>query len=319
MAVTTVASGVPSRRTLLAALAAGFAGCGGRSASTPTVTPLDPATSTPTPQRPSALVDALGSSRFEANIVCPGNVPCFHLLEDDAYPGRVVVPGRESVTAEVPTATMTTYNLSDERLVLGTPVRVSKWTGIYWAPTHAVDVPNDVVVLEPGETVERTVTMDGRGDGTYAVVEAGYFGDPREPPTVQEPGRPRRLAGERSRFGALFEVVGSDWTPSPDPDVPAERDDSTLLVRPDRSGERELVLELSDQSEGIPLIPETVTAHPPTKQAVFGLTREGIERVRLPTDGTAMWYLENGLLSPLDITPDRAVRLDDIVFHATLE
>lgn len=282
------------------------------------MTPLDPATSTPTRQRPPELVDALGSSTFEANIVCPGNVPCFHLLEEHADPERVVVPGRETVTTEVPESTLTTYNLSDERLVLGTPVRVSKWTGIYWAPTHGVDVPNDVVVLEPGETVERTVSMEGRSDGIYAVVEVGYFGDPRQPATVREAGRPRRLAGDTSRFGALFEVVGSDWTPSTDADVPTERDGATLLLHPDRSGDRELVLERSSQSEGIPLVPETVAAHPPTKNAILGLERSGIERVRLPTDGTAMWYLESGLISPLDITPDRAVRLDDIVFHATI-
>lgn len=306
---------VPSRRAVLAVVGT-LAGCGEQRVSMPTATPTPTRTETPIPE---TVRDALGASRFEGDPPCPGAVPCYHRLSKGASPETVVVPDRERLTPEQPEATMTTYNLGDEPLVLGTPARVYKWTDLLWAPTYGVDVPNDVRVVDSGETIERTVDVEGLGDGRYAVVEAGYFGSPRDPPTVRpaEAG-PRRLAGESFRFGAQFEVEGSDWTPTLD-EVPTERDGETVVVRPDRDADRDLLLETSDQSEGVPLVPESVAAHPPTKNAVLTLARDGVERVRMPTDGTAKWYLRHSLIYLMELEPDRTLRLDDLLFTVRVE
>lgn len=306
---------VPSRRAVLAAVGA-LAGCGKQRVTTPSATRTPTSTETPIPE---TVRDALGASRFEGDPPCPGAVPCYHRISKGASPRKAVVPDRERLTPEHPGTTMTTYDLGDEPLVLGTPARLYKWTDLLWAPIHGVDVPNDVRVVDPGETVERTVEIDGLGDGRYAVVEAGYFGSPRDPPTVRpDPAEPRRLAGEFFRFGAQFEVEGSEWTLGPE-DVPTERDGETLLVRPDRDGDRELVLEPSEQSEGVPLVPETLAAHPPTRDAVLGLRRDGVERVRMPTRGTALWYLKKAQIYLVELTPERTLRLDDLLFTVRTE
>lgn len=306
---------MPSRRAILAAVGA-LAGCGEQRVSTPTATPTRTPTETPLPE---TVTDALGASRFEGDPPCPGAVPCYHRLSENADLETVVVPEREQLTPENPETTATTYNLGDEPLVLGTPVRTYKWTGLWWAPTFGIDVPDDVRVVDSGGSLERTLDVDGRRDGRFAVVEYGYFGSPRDPPTVRpDPAEPRQLAGESFRFGAQLEVAGSDWGLSAD-DVPAERDGATLVVHPDRDGDRELVLEAADQSEGVPLVPEALAAHPPTKNAVLGLEREGVERVRMPTDGVARWYLRHGMIYLVELDPDRTLRLDDLLFTVRVE
>lgn len=294
-----------------------LAGCGERRIARPTATATPAATPTATPL-PDAVADALGDSRFEGDPPCPGAVPCFHRLSEHATPETVVVPDRERLTPERPETTMRTYDLADEPLVLGTPARVYKWTGLLWAPTDGVDVPEDVRVLDPGESLERTLDLSTRGDGRYALVESGYFGSPREPATVRPDEGPRQLAGEFFRFGAQFEVAGSDWTLEAG-DVPTERDDGTVRVHPDRDGDRELVLERSDQEEGVPLVPETLAAHPPTRDAVLALREDGVARVRMPTTGTAMWYLEHAQIYLLELDSDVTLRLDDLLFTARLE
>lgn len=308
---------MPSRRALLAAVGA-LAGCPERRLTTPTPTATPAPTTTETPV-PPAVAEALGASRFEGDPPCPGAVPCYHRISKGASPETVVIPDRERLTPEAPETTTTAYNLGEEPLVLGTPARVFKWTGLLWAPTHGVDVPNDVRVLDPGETLERTVDVEGRGDGRYAIVEYGYFGSPRDPATVRpDAAKPRRLAGEFFRFGAQFEVRGSEWSLAREP-VPTERDGETLLVRPDRDGDRTLVLETSDQSEGVPLVPETVAAHPPTRDAVLALGEDGVERVRMPTSGAAMWYVEHAMIYLVELGADRTLRLDDLLFTARVE
>lgn len=309
---------MPSRRAVLAALLA-LGGCSRPDPSTPTATPASTSTPAETPY-PAAVTDPLGDTRFDYDPPCPGAVPCFHRYSGDETPETIVVPDRERMTPDHPEATMATFNLGEEPLVLGTPARTFTWTDLDWAPTYAVDVPDDVVVLEPGETLERTVTMESLADGLHSVVEFGYFGEPRDPPTVRpDESEPRRLAGDSFRFGAMFEVEGSGWWPTMDDDVVTEWDGETLLLSPERAGDHEVVLELSDQTEGLPLVPETVAAHPPTKNAVLALNREGVERVRMPDTGVTTWYIENGLLFPRDLDPELTLRLDDLLFTVRLE
>lgn len=294
-----------------------LAGCGNRRGSGATT-----ATRTPTAtevQVPDAVANALGASRFEGDPPCPGAVPCYHRIREHATPEKVVVPERERLTPDQPETTMTTYNLGRDPLIVGTPARVFKWTGLLWAPVYGVDVPKDVDVIDPGGSIERTVDIERLGDGRYAVVESGYFGSPRDPATVRpDEAKPRRLAGEFFRFGAQFEVSGSEWTLETG-EVPTERDGETLVVHPDREGDRELVLETSDQSEGVPLVPETLAAHPPTRDAVLSLDRDGVERVRMPTVGTAKWYIEHAQIYLLELESDSTLRLDDLRFTARLE
>lgn len=208
---------------------------------------------------------------------------------------------------------MTVHNLGDEQLVVADPVRVYKWTDIHWAPTHPVDVPNDVRTVAPGGALERTLDLEELGDGRYALVEYGYFGEPRDPSTVRPDEARRRLSGEFFRFGAQFVVKGSDWAPSRD-DVPTERDGATAVVYPDHEGDRHLVLEMDDDSEGLPVVPEAMAAHPPTKNAVLTLAEAGVERVRLPTVGTARWYLEHGIIFLQEIESDQTLRYEDLRF-----
>lgn len=296
---------------------AALAGCGRQRTARPTPTTTPVATTTAAPV-PTTVADALGDSRFEGDPPCPGAVPCFHRLSEHASPEKIVVPDRERLTPDHPEATTETFNLGTESLVLGTPARVYKWTGLQWAPTHGADVPGDVDVLQPGASIERTLEQSARGDGRYALVEHGYFGSPRDPVTVRPEGEPRRLAGEFSRFGAQFVVEGSTWTLERE-GLPTERDGATVVVRPDGGGDRTLVLETDDADEGIPLVPESVAAHPPTKDAVLALGEDGVERVRMPTDGTAIWYLRHALIYLLKLEPDRTLRLDDLLFTARIE
>lgn len=307
---------MPRRRAVLAGLGAALAGCGEIGPVTPTATSTatPPPTETPIPF-PDAVASAFVESRFDHHIACPAAVPCFHRFSRHAEPETVVVPDVELATPAEPTVTTTTYNLATEPLVLADPAWTGTWTDIHWPRTAPADVPAGVVVVEPGETLERTFHLDERGDGTYAVVETGYFGEPREPPTVDPEGEPSRLRGETFRFGALFEVQGSDWAIEPDDDVATVRDGSTLQVAPDRPGTRELVLAASDDDAGLPVVPESVAAHPPTKNAIFGLTRDGIETVRMPTDGTAPWWIRQARIFPVDPDPERTLRLNDVLFH----
>ena len=214
---------------------------------------------------------------------------------------------------------MAVHNLGAQQLVLAHPLRVYKWTDIHWAPTCGVDVPDDVRIVEPGGTFERPLDLDGLGDGRYALVEYGYFGSVRDPPTVRpDEAAPRRLNGEFFRFGAQFVVEGSDWAPTRD-DVPTERDGETVVVYPDHDGDSVLVFEASDQSEGLPVMPEALAAHPPTKNAVLTLAEEDVERVRLPTAGVARWFLEHGIVFRQEIEPDLTLRFDDLRFTIRTE
>lgn len=310
---------MPSRRALLAALAA-LGGCSGRDAVTPTGTPTATPVPTPTPHPvPEEVREAIANAELEDRPVCPAAVPCFHRLSRHDDLETVVVPDRERIGPEHPEATLTTYNFGTEPLVLGSPAWIGKWTDIHWAPTVGPDVPDHVRVVESGESLEWTVRYDEGGDGTYGLVEAGYFGEPREPPTVRPDGEPARLRGDTFRFGAIFEVEGSGWELTGDPDVPTERRGDTLVVHPERDGEETLLVEAADKSTGLPLVEESVAAHPPTKRAVLVLRREGVERIRMPTDGTASWYLRHALGFPQDVEDDQALRLADVVFYARVE
>ncbi len=308
---------MPSRRALLTLLTGSLAGCYEADITTPTPTATEPpATPTPVPVS-QEVIEALNDRDIEGSPACPGAVPCFHRYDRHARPETIAVPSTERVTPSQPETTITTYNFGNDTLVLGTPVWVGKWTDLHWTPTIGPDVPNDVVVVEANETIERTFRIGDRGDGLYAVIEEGYFGEPRDPATQQpDTGGPRELRGDTFRFGAVFSVEGSTWELTRDDDVPVEQDGETLYVHPDRTGDRELVLDAVDQTEGLPLIHETIAAHPPTKHAIFGLTRDGVTQVRMPSDGTAMWYLAHGVLFPLDIHEDRVLRLHDVVFNA---
>jgi len=308
-----------SRRAVLGALTA-LGGCANRDVVPPTGTPTATPPQTPTPHPvPEEVEEAIANAELEDGPVCPATVPCFHRLSRHDDLETVVVPSRERIGPEHPEATLITYNFGTEPLVLGSPAWTGKWTDIHWVPTVGPDVPDDVRVVESGESLERTVRYDGGGDGIYALVEAGYFGDPREPPTVRPDGKPARLRGETFRFGAIFEVEGSEWELAGDPDVPTERRGDTLVVHPERDGEETFLVEAADKSEGLPLVEESVAAHPPTKRAILALRRDGVERVRMPTDGTAWWYLWHAMVFPQDVEDDQALRLADVVFHARAE
>lgn len=308
---------MPSRRAVLAAVGA-LAGCAERRVTRPTETATAVSTPTVTPL-PDDVAAELGDSRFEGDPPCPGAVPCYHRLAEDARPQALAVPERERLTPDDPATTVTVHNLGDEQLVLADPLRTYKWTDIHWAPTHGVDVPDGVRTVEPGGTLERGLDLENRGDGRYALVEYGYFGGVREPATVRpDEAEPRRLNGEFFRFGAQFEVTGAEWAPTRD-DVPTERDDDGVVVHPDRPGDRELVLEASDESEGLPVVPEALAAHPPTKNAVLTLAEADVERVRLPTVGTARWYLEHGIVYRREVEPDLTLRHDDLRFTIRTE
>lgn len=310
---------MPPRRAVLAALGA-LAGCSARDVVTPTATPAERPDPTPTPHPvPDEVAEAIANTDLEDGPVCPAAVPCFHRLSRHDDVETVVVPGRERISPNHPKVTLTTYNFGTEPLVLGTPAWTGKWTDVHWAPTVGPDVPADVRVVESGGSLERTLRYDAGGDGLYALVEEGYFGEPREPPTVRPEGEPRELRGETFRFGAILEVAGSGWELEADVDVEREREGETLIVEPDREGAETLVLEAADQSEGLPLVEESVAAHPPTKNAVLALRRDGVERVQLPTDGTAWWYLRHALVFPQEIEADRTLRVADVVFHVRVE
>lgn len=307
---------MPFRRAVLAGVGAALSGCNGIEVATPTATPTPTTVPTDTPVPfPDEVAAAFVESRFDLHIACPGAAPCFHRYSRHDEPETVVVPDAELATPADPTVTTRTYNLATEPLVLADPARTGKWTDVHWPRTAAADVPDDAAVVDPGGTLERTFQLDERGDGTYAVVETGYFGEPLEPPTVDPEGEPRRLRGEPFRFGALFEVRGSEWAVEADDEVATVREGSTLVVEPDRPGDRELVLAASEDAEGLPLVPESVAAHPPTKNAIFGLTRDGVETVRMPTDGTAPWWIRQARIFPVAPDPERTLRLGDVLFR----
>jgi hypothetical protein len=305
-----------SRRTVLAAVATGLAGCAGqRSRETPTVTAV------PTPsdaaQYPAAVVDALGSSRFDDTDTCPTDRPCFHRLSPGDRPDTVAVPDRELVSPTAPEARIEVYNLTDSALVVAAEPYVAKDTGIAWAPTVPFHGTTATRVIEPGESLTRRIGIAGRGDGRYVLVERARSGGPRGTMrmTVE-----RGADGEddRFRFGAMVEVRGSDWELTPT-GIPAERDGETLRFEPDRTGAGTLVLETADQSEGLPIIPETIAAHAPTTDAVLGLRRDGVERTKTPTGERSMQYIRSGLRYPQPIDEERTLRVGDVRFVARVE
>jgi hypothetical protein len=305
---------MPSRRALLAAVAAGLAGCNAdRNAGTgSTVTAVRTPTEDP---YPGDVADRLGSSRFEESAVCPAAIPCFHQIDGADRPETLVVPASERVTPESPTVSVRSYNFGDEDLVVAADTLVAKHTDITWAITVPFHETTTTRVIPPGESLTREFGLEGRGDGRYAVVERAGWGGPRGTVGMTLESR---FGSDRFRFGAMIEVSGSDWTPSP-AGVAAERDGETLHLLPTRSTEDRLVLEAADQDVGVPLVPETVAAHPPTNDAVLGLRRAGVTRTTTPTPAVSIAYLRTGLLYSEPIDPDRVIRLGDTLFTAHVE
>lgn len=305
---------MPSRRDFLTALVTGTAGCAGRRhGSTPTVTAVPTPTDDPYPE---GVVEALGTSRFDESAVCPAAKPCFHQFESHERPEALVVPDRERVTPGMPELTTRTYNFGEEPLVVATEPYVAKYTSITWSPTVPFHETTTTEVIQPGGSLTRTFGMEGRGDGRFGFLERAQFGGPRGTVgmTVDgiDPDDPR------FRFGAMFQVRGSAWSPSP-AGVPAERDGDTLHIDPGATAETTLVLTTSDGTEGIPLVAETLAAHPPTNDAVLGLRSDGVDRVTAPTGTLSMKYLQLGMVLAQEIEPDMDLRLGDTIFNARTE
>lgn len=302
---------MPSRRALLAAVTAGLAGCSGRRRREPTPT----VTAVPTPTEdayPSAVTDRLGTSRYDESLTCYAAEPCFHQYGPTDRPDALVVPDHERVSPGRPTVTTTTYNVGDEDLVVASDGLVAKQTDISWNPTAPFHETTGTEAIPPGESLPREFGMTGRGDGRYAVIERAGWGGPRGTVgmTVES-----RFDSDRFRFGAVIEVSGSDWTPT-EAGVAAERDGDTLHLLPDRTVDSRLVLEASTEPEGIPLIPETIAAHPPTNDAVLGLRRDGVTRTTTPTPALSKQYLRIGLIYSQPFDPDTTLRLDETLFTA---
>lgn len=303
-----------SRRALLAAVAAGLAGCNTRPNRRPTLSPTQVPSGTPEPY-PSTVADRFGTSRFEADAVCPGDIPCFHQVADHERPDAVMVPDAERVTSESPQVTLKTYNVGDEPLVLAEERFVAKDHGVTWAAAAPFHGTTGTVVVQPGESLERQFGITGRGDGRYAVVEHAGWGGPTGtvPRTVES-----RFETDRFRFGAMVEVSGSTWTPAP-AGLATERDGDTLHVLPETDSTDRVVLQLDDAEEGIPLVPETVATHPPTNDAVLGLRAPEVRRATTPTPELSMAYLREALIYSQPIPPGRTLRFEDTLFTARVE
>ncbi|MCY4729254.1 hypothetical protein KY092_01635 [Natronomonas gomsonensis] len=292
------------RRTVLAALAAGLAGCsGGReSESTPTVTPVGVPEDTGGDNGPLSPTD----SRFDADTPTPEGVRLFHQLSGDER--MAVEPNRELFTAERSSAQIRLRNDRDTALYVSSGWGLRKYTGSRWVRILAPHInrggltsvdPNSV--WRRRHNITNVFSLPVLGPGLYARIEDVRVDN-------------GEIGGESVRLGALFEVSGTDYEVRPAGSPRIDGDVATLVRSP--LAERTVVFERvdDDPESAVPVVPEVIGAIPMFRDTIPLLSEVRSVRINTASAPLVFQYLSEAPVRAVDVGPETRLEHDGTVF-----
>lgn len=289
------------RRTVLAAVLGGLAGCGQQAAPTPgTTTGVSdtPSTtgSTPsstrgtrsttdeTPATAETTIPPVTGSRFES-APCPSvdgePTTCYHTLPEGRPSEVYLVPSSEIITRPDGSIVFTLVNNTDESVDAATsdPLLMKQVGGRWYEVSPVYYSLPSYTTLNPG-----TVTRIGVG-----LPEASLPAGAQTLPGIALGGTGRyALYVELAGALALFEVQGNNLQLSADDVVDTALEDGTLVLETLQSEQRaapnrvDLIPERDDES-AVPVIPELAIQSHPLRNGLPFVGREDIDRVRVLT------------------------------------
>jgi hypothetical protein len=292
------------RRTVLAALAAGLAGCsGGReSEPTPTVTPVGVPAEDGSDSGPLPPAD----SRFDADTPTPEGVRLFHQLSGDEK--MAVEPNRELFTPEAPSAPIRLRNDRDTALYVSSGWGLRKFTGSRWVRILAPHInrggltsvdPNSV--WRRRHSITNVFSLPVLGPGLYARIEDVRIDN-------------GEIGGESVPLGALFEVSGTDYEVRPAGSPRIDGDVATLVRSP--LAERTVVFERvdDDPESAVPVVPEVIGAIPMFRDTIPLLSEVRSVRINTASAPLVFQYLAEAPVRAVDEGPKTRLEHDGIVF-----
>lgn len=304
------------RRSLLAALAAGVAGCSTarrpESRSESTVTPLavpesDRREADGGPDEPLSAAD----SRFGPDAPLPGDGRWFHRLESDYEVG--LLPARETFSPAAPAAPVWLRNRRQRPLSVTDGWSLRKFSGHRWVRVPGSPLDRGGVRLGPDEERVRRHRIENVYD--LPVLGPGLYARTRE--VRLEDGS---TGGTAVPVGALFAVEGTDYEVTPR--RPAERDGDTARLETSPYADEAVVFDRLgdvDPGEAARLVPEAVGAVPAFRDAVPLL--ETVETVRVVTGAASvtLGLLAAATVRDVPVGPATPLALDGTVFAARTE
>lgn len=289
------------RRTVLAAVLGGLAGCGQRGDSPPGVTsevsdtpsatdstsPSTRGTQSPTGETPATAeptIPPVAGSRFES-VPCPSvdgePTTCYHTLPEGRPSEVYLVPSSETVKRPDGSIVFTLVNNTEEPVDAATadPLLLKRMHGRWYevSPVY-YDLPS-YTTLSPERTARVGVSLPGAslpaGAQTLPGIALGGTGL-------------YALYVDLAGALALFEVQGNNLQLSADDVVDTSIDGGTLTLETLESEQRaapnrvDLIPERDDES-AVPVIPELAIQSHPLRNGLPFVGREDIDRVRVLT------------------------------------
>lgn len=296
------------RRSFLAAVAVGFAGCGTERSAAPetTATPLEVPEDVPDESGPLSV----GDSRFGAETPAPGDVRSFHRLDPDYGVG--LVPHRERFSPAAPGAPVRLPNRRSEPLSVTSGWSLRKYTGHRWVRIPGSSLDRGGVRLDPDEVWHRRHRI--RRVFGLPVLGPGLYARTRE---VRLPAD--GVGGEALSVGALFQVVGTGYEVTPRRDAASDGDTARLATSPYADGTVVFERLDADPTRAAALVPESVGAVEPFRE---GVPRLGsVERVRVGTAAPSLTFdlLERATVRSVAVGPETPLELDGTVFTVRVE
>ncbi|WP_178917226.1 hypothetical protein [Natronomonas gomsonensis] len=292
------------RRTVLAALAAGLAGCsGGReSDSTPTVTPVGVPEDEGSDSGPLSPAD----SRFDADTPTPEGVRLFHELSGDEK--MAVEPNRELFTPEAPSAPIRLRNDRDTALYVSSGWGLQKYTGSRWVRILAPHInrggltsvdPNSV--WRRRHNITNVFSLPVLGPGLYARIEDVRVDN-------------GEIGGENVPLGALFEVSGTDYEVRPTGSPRIDGDVATLVWSP--LAERTVVFERvdDDPEDAVSVVPEVIGAIPMFRDTIPLLSEVRSVRINTASAPLVFQYLSEAPVRAVEVGPETRLEHEETVF-----
>jgi hypothetical protein len=297
------------RRSFLAALAAGLAGCGTDDRSAPpesTVTPLDVPEAAP---RADGQL-SVDESRFGAGTPAPGDVRPFHRLEPDYGVG--LVPNRERFSPAAPSAPIRLRNRRSEPLWVPSGWSLRKYTGHRWVRIPGSPLDRGGIRLDPGESwrrrhrIRRVFDLPVLGPGLYARTREVRLADDT-------------VGGEAVAVGFLFEVEGTDYEVTATRNAKRDRDTARLSTSDYVDGTAVFERVDADPASAASLVPEAVGAVPPFREGIPLL--KSVETVRVSTASTSLTYelLARSTVREVAVGPETPLELRGTVFAVRVE
>lgn len=303
------------RRSLLAALAAGVAGCSTarppESRADPTVTPLEVPESDRREGRVATEPLSVEESRFGPDAPRPADGRWFHRLAPDYEVG--LLPARETFSPAAPAAPVWLRNRRSRPLSVTGGWSLRKFSGHRWVPVLGSPLERGGVRVGPHEEWARRHRIENVYD--LPVLGPGLYARTRE--VRLEDGS---TGGTPVSVGALFAVEGTDYETTPR--RAAERDGDAATLETSPYADEAVVFERLrgvDPGEAASLVPEAIGPVPAFRDALPLLG--AVEVVRVVTGAASVTFglLEAATVREVSVGPGTPLALDGTVFAARTE